>query len=113
MTRTALLALALAACSTSSASKLDDKPADPPPRNLVCERVAIGNPNAKCDAEVSGGDALNTHRARVTVEKNTVSCSINNQTLSVVCDGLFYQAAKQPEEPKLTTADGKPKAKAK
>lgn len=40
MTRIALICLALAACSSSSGSKLDDKPT-PPPRNLVCERVAI------------------------------------------------------------------------
>lgn len=103
-----LIAIAIAACSDSSASKLDPQPE--PARNLVCERVAIGNPKAACVPEVSGGDAINTHRARVTLEKETVSCSINNQTLSVVCDGLFYVAPKQ-EAAKAAAPKSEPKKK--
>jgi hypothetical protein len=101
-----LLLLALIACSDASGSKLD-VPAQPA-RNLVCERWATLNPKATCVAEMSGYGDLNTHTARVTIEKDTVACALNAGQVSLVCASLVYQAP--AEKPQPVTAPA-PKAK--
>ncbi len=86
MIRTLAL-ICLAACSQSQASKLDDKPAPTqPPRNFVCERLAIADKEAKCDPEWTHE---NIHTARVTQKGGTFSCGLAVGALSVVCDPLF------------------------
>lgn len=61
--------------------RLATEPHNPPtfmlPRNLVCERVALMNPDATCIPEMTGEGELHTHSARVTVGGVTHACAIN------------------------------------
>jgi hypothetical protein len=88
--RLALLALALSACVASSK-------ADGPMRNLVCERFAILNPDAKCIPEMSDVGEVHVHTARVTIDKDTMSCGLNAGQLAMVCGPLAV--APQPQHP--------------
>jgi hypothetical protein len=62
------------------------------PRNFVCERVAVLNPKAKCDPELTDEEPLHTHMAVVTVEddkgKTVLACGMNAAQLSMVCGPL-------------------------
>jgi hypothetical protein len=64
--------------------------ASTPPRNLVCERVALLSPDAACVPELSGTGALDTHTARVTLKGATaaVVCGLNAGQLSMACGTL-------------------------
>lgn len=85
-----LLILALAACQ-----RVESPTPTAAPRNFVCERVSIANPKATCVPELNDND---THSARVTVEGDTVSCTLKPMTsLAVVCGGMFV--APQPPQP--------------
>lgn len=97
-----LLTLALIACNSSQASKIDSKP--PPQRNFVCERVPK---EATCEPEFALPEM---HTARVTTKDGTVACGLAAGQLSVVCNSLFVR----PEQPKAAepAADVKPAAKA-
>lgn len=95
-----LLVVFIAACQQASADQVALP--TPGPRNFVCERVSLGNPTAKCTAELSGVGDLSTHTARVEIGKDTLACAINSQQVAVVCGPLFVvpQPAPQPAPPK-------------
>jgi hypothetical protein len=112
MFRLSLLTLVLVACSSQPPAPAPTKPAGsaapadagvhvdsvPAPRNLVCERLAIENPKPPpCVPEVSGGDAVNTHRARITIDGQTVVCTVNNGQPAAVCTPMFM-AVQKPEQ---------------
>lgn len=84
--RLALLSF-LAACSTASATQT--------PPNLVCARVAIVNPKASCQPELTDVGDRHTHRAIVATGDNKAACALNDSTLALVCDGLVA-TPKQP-----------------
>jgi hypothetical protein len=94
-----ILLLALAACSTSNASKLDEPAASSSPRNFVCERVAVLNAKTECKPELSGVGDLSTHTARVTLEKATVVCGLNAGQLAMVCGPLEAPQPVKKDEP--------------
>lgn len=108
-----LVLLALAACSTSNASKLDPQPVA---RNLVCERVALLNPSAKCVAEFTDSGEAHIHSARVTFEAKTQdgksaitvvrACGLTAAQLGMVCSEL----SAQPKPAKQTEAAPAPEA---
>lgn len=80
---------------------------EPAPRNFVCERVsAEGNPKAICTPEVTTQDL---HRARVTIDGQTISCVLPAGANEAVCGHLFYQPPPPEEKPASTTkkASGK------
>lgn len=93
----------LIACNSSQATP----PAPPPPRNFVCERLAVVNEKATCKPELSGVGDLSTHTARVTIDKDTLACALNAGQVSMVCAPLIYQAPK-PDVTHETAADAKP-----
>lgn len=99
-----LCLLALAACSTSNASKLD-----PAARNLVCERIAVLNAKATCTPEFTDAGDAHIHTARVSFQVKgddgkpvTVvqACGIAAAQASMVCGDLLAQAAKAEGQPK-------------
>lgn len=105
MTRLApsILVLSLLAAACSAPSKFD-----PAPRNLVCERVAIISPKAKCTPELSGAGELASHTARVTFDVTTedkktatrvVACGLNASQLGMVCGELEHKAERKTEQP--------------
>jgi hypothetical protein len=85
----------LIACSSSSASKLDEAA---PSRNFVCERVKLKDPKATCVPEYSGEGPGLLHSARVTQGENTAACGVTVGQLGVTCDALFVAPA-QPKPP--------------
>src|SRR5687767_4071234 len=96
-----LLALSLfAACSSANA----DKPAPTPPRNLVCERVALLNAKADCKPEFTDEGDMHVHTARVTVEKTTLVCGLSVGQLAMACGGMEVQQPKATE----STGDAAP-----
>lgn len=105
MIRVSLIVLALAACQAAQSAPTPTAQPAPVPRNFVCERVAIANPQAKCIAELSGVGDLSTHTARVDLGKDTLACAINAQQVGVVCGSLFVEVrpAPQPQQPQQPT----------
>lgn len=95
----------LAACQASAAPSQPAQPAQgsaAPPipsltRNLVCERLALENSKAPCVPEENGDDSLHTHRARVTIDGQTIVCALNSQQVSVVCGPMFMPQQRAPE----------------
>lgn len=92
--RHVLLALLATACSTSSASKLDDTPA--PPRNFVCERVKLLNDKTPCEPEFTDVGDGHAHTARVKLDKETVICGLTAGQLAMVCDHLEVRQVAAP-----------------
>jgi hypothetical protein len=80
----------------------------PPPRNLVCERLALENSKAPCVPEMSDAGELHTHTARITIDGQVIVCALNSSQVSAVCGPMF--AAVQQAQPQPAKA---PKAKAK
>lgn len=95
-----LIPLLFVLACTANASPLDSK-AEPakPPRNLVCERVAVKTPKAECVPEYTDAGELHAHTARVTIGESTSVCGINVGQLLVVCDNGLFFVPKEAETP--------------
>jgi hypothetical protein len=111
MTRLALLVLFvfLGACSNDSIlDKADAAPIVPvplpvaKPRNFVCERLALENPKVPCEPELTDEGELHMHRARITIDGQTVVCGLPSNAISVGCGPMFVPAPAQPEVKKQT-----------
>lgn len=110
-----IISLALIACThpqqatipaLPAPAKVEAPKAAPPPaeRNFVCERVAEeGNPKAKCTPEETGPEL---HRARVTIDGQTISCVLPAGANEAVCGHLFYQPEQKTTD--ATDMNGKP-----
>jgi hypothetical protein len=111
----ALFAFVSAACSNDSVlDRADAAPLKPaevkpePPRNLICERVALENPKLQCTPELTDAGELHTHTARLLIDGQHVVCAVNSSQVSAVCGPMFVapQQAPQAQQPQP-----KPKAK--
>lgn len=106
----------LAACTTTTAAPsthVEAKPdaGVPTPRNFVCERVAVANPNATCTPELTDAGEHHTHSARVTIDKNVVSCIVNDAQVGVVCGPLFVEVRPAESAAPEATKQTKPTKK--
>lgn len=112
MKKTALITVLVAACSGGS-SKLDAPPASPP-ANLVCLRFTELNKDARCIPEMTDVGERHTHTALVSVKDNTLACTVDVLTVSMVCGLPVVFPHQQPEpQPEAEKPANPPKPAAK
>lgn len=92
-----LIATATAATACSSPSKADPSP------NIVCERVALVDKDAKCEPEVTDVGERHMHRARVTQKDVVIVCALADAMLSVECGPMFPSPKREPGQPAPAT----------
>jgi hypothetical protein len=68
-----------------------------PPRNLVCERLALENSKAPCVPELTDAGELHTHTARITIDGQVIVCALNSSQVSAVCGPMFAAVRQEAE----------------
>lgn len=67
--------------------------ASPAPRNFVCERIAVLDPKATCQPELSDVGSGHVHTARVTQGTVTMSCAVSLGQYAMACGKLLADPA--------------------
>ena len=111
--RLLLLALLVTACSETKTPPAKPAPvvaAPTPAPNIVCQRVKVVNPEAKCHPEYTNVGESHTYSATIEIGKNQFSCTINELSVSLVC-GSPVVMVQPPVEPKKDAPKAQPKSK--